>query len=188
MQLRNFGEFGEDKRIQQSLLLSYMGLSLERQTMFLDIACMLLGKQRQLAAWVVQGTRGASGFSASLDLKSLIDASLVDCEPDGTLSMHDTIASMAHYIIRQPGSIHGHVYHILPLDSSNRIEVRSLAYLLELSAAFFRCSVAMATASRQNMCCVPPLDGHLVSLFCTAAGSNQMLSLGQCRGVTRHRD
>ena len=113
MQLRNFGEFGEDKRIQQSLLFSYKRLSLERQSMFLDIACMLLGKQRQLAAWVVQGTHGASGPSASLDLASLIDASLVECEPDGTLSMHDT--SMARYIVGKHDSIHGHVLpHLAP--------------------------------------------------------------------------
>ena len=133
MQLNNFGEFGEDKRIQQSLLLSYKRLSPEKQTMFLDIACMLLGKQRQLAAWVFQGTRDAFEPRALWDLQSLIDASLVECEPDGTLSMHDTIASMARYIIRQHGSIH--VYHILPLDSSNEFEVCSLAYLLLQHAA-----------------------------------------------------
>jgi hypothetical protein len=101
--------------------------------MFLDIACMLLGKQRQLAAWVFQGTRDAFEPRALWDLQSLIDASLVECEPDGTLSMHDTIASMARYIIRQHGSIH--VYHILPLDSSNEFEVCSLAYLLLQHAA-----------------------------------------------------
>ena len=47
----------------------------------------------------MQGTRSQFAGRASVNMDDLINASLVDCGPDGALSMHHSIAIMARYII-----------------------------------------------------------------------------------------
>lgn len=102
-QLAACGDIGTDIGIRDQLMLSYEDLARrdrELQPMFLDIACMLRGTERQVAQWIFEGTCKGS---ARMALQNLIDLSLVDCDPQGNLQMHDTLADMALYIISQPG-------------------------------------------------------------------------------------
>lgn len=51
----------------------------------------------------MQGTCGSTHDrpgSANINLQTLIDLSLVECDASGCLGMHDAIASMAHHIIQ----------------------------------------------------------------------------------------
>ena len=84
-------------------MLSYDRLKPGLQTVFLDVAVMLMGADRKYAEWILQGARGRNAGSAHIDLDALIDLSLLECDASGSLRMHDTLADMARYIISQPG-------------------------------------------------------------------------------------
>ncbi|KAK9902236.1 hypothetical protein WJX75_008791 [Coccomyxa subellipsoidea] len=102
-QLQSLGDLGTDDAILQSLMLSYDRLKPGLQTVFLDVAVMLMGADRKYAEWILQGARGRNAGSAHIDLDALIDLSLLECDASGSMRMHDTLADMARYIISQPG-------------------------------------------------------------------------------------
>lgn len=107
-QLGAFGDLGTDTAIRDCLMLSYTDLGRrdpKLQTMFLDTAWMMLGRDREEAEWIFEGTCSTTGGSPRIDLQTLIDLSLVDCDAHGCLSMHDALTDMARHIISQPGTI-----------------------------------------------------------------------------------
>lgn len=107
-QLGAFGDLGTDTAIRDCLMLSYTDLGRrdpKLQTMFLDTAWMMLGRDREEADWIFEGTCSTTGGSPRIDLQTLIDLSLVDCDAHGCLSMHDALTDMAQHIISQPGTI-----------------------------------------------------------------------------------
>ena len=74
------------------LLLSYDALDRGEQQMFLDIACILLGRRAQycLPAW---------GLLANSTFSNLQNRSLVSVDGDGRLAMHDQLHDMGRAIV-----------------------------------------------------------------------------------------
>ncbi|XP_069147585.1 TMV resistance protein N-like isoform X1 [Solanum lycopersicum] len=82
--------------IVKKLKVSYDGLELEEQKIFLDIACLLRGKRKKLVMQILE----SCGFGAEHGLDVLIDKSLVFISKNNEIEMHDLIQDMGRYVVK----------------------------------------------------------------------------------------
>ncbi|GJY05473.1 disease resistance TIR-NBS-LRR class family protein [Tanacetum coccineum] len=85
------------KETMKKLELSYMGLEKDYKEIFLDIACMLKGEDKEHAIRVLE----SNGFHARSGLKVLAQRSLITISKDGVLGMHDHMQEMGKNIVRR---------------------------------------------------------------------------------------
>nr|GFC94879.1 Toll/interleukin-1 receptor (TIR) domain-containing protein [Tanacetum cinerariifolium] len=78
------------------LELSYNGLEEDCKQIFLDVACILKGWEKEEAIRVLE----SRGFRARIGLRVLKQKSLITYE-DGELEMHDHLEEMGRNIVRQ---------------------------------------------------------------------------------------
>jgi hypothetical protein len=83
--------------IYDVLRLSYEGLDLEEQNIFLDIACCLKGETKCSITRILEGC----GFSTKIGMRSLEDRSLVTISKGNEVKMHDLIQEMGWQIVRE---------------------------------------------------------------------------------------
>ncbi|XP_015158468.1 TMV resistance protein N-like [Solanum tuberosum] len=82
--------------IVKKLKVSYDGLELEEQTIFLDIACLLRGKEKKLVMQILE----SCDFGAECGLDVLVDKSLVFISKYNVIEMHDLIQDMGRYVVK----------------------------------------------------------------------------------------
>ncbi|KAH9725889.1 ADP-ribosyl cyclase/cyclic ADP-ribose hydrolase [Citrus sinensis] len=87
--------------IQKVLKISYDSLDDSQKNVFLDIACYLEGKDRD----VVISFFDASGFEAKIELSVLEGKSLITCS-DNQIRMHDLLRDMGREIVRNESIDH----------------------------------------------------------------------------------
>ncbi|KAG0562345.1 hypothetical protein KC19_9G139100 [Ceratodon purpureus] len=95
------GTFDDDgRRIFECLMISYNALPQECQEMFLDIACALLGKPKDMAilAWK------SHGWSPIKGIEILVERALVTVDNSGGFKMHDHVRDMGRQIVREQRS------------------------------------------------------------------------------------
>ncbi|KAJ9553976.1 hypothetical protein OSB04_018021 [Centaurea solstitialis] len=83
--------------ILQKLELSYMGLDTNCKEIFLDVACILKGREQDEAIRALE----SCGFHAIRGLSVLEKRSLITIFEYGCLDMHDHIQEMGRYIVRR---------------------------------------------------------------------------------------
>ena len=86
-------EKAPDKEIHQVLKISFDALDERKKSIFLDIACFLIGEDRDLV-------EGILGTESHIGINILIEKSLVSIK-DCKLSMHDLVRQMAWEIVRR---------------------------------------------------------------------------------------
>eukprot|EP00253_Pinus_taeda_P001167 PITA_01167 len=102
--------------IQKSLEISYGSLSEEEKQMFLDIACFFIGKNKDMAIriWDGSGWQGRIGFQ-NLQNKCLVDVDnenelkidyFVEADRKNEIRMHDHLRDMGRQIASQSGLPH----------------------------------------------------------------------------------
>ncbi|KAJ8759241.1 hypothetical protein K2173_006761 [Erythroxylum novogranatense] len=84
-------------KIQNVLKLSYDGLDVEEQAIFLHIACFFKGENIDEAKRVFSSCE----LSADVGLSVLVDKSLVTISENDVLDMHDLLQEMGRQIVRQ---------------------------------------------------------------------------------------
>ncbi|KAK9811725.1 hypothetical protein WJX72_009051 [[Myrmecia] bisecta] len=90
----------DNNKVFQRLRISYDGLDWEEQQMFLDVACLLLGRSAATAKRIWAG----SGWSPHSGLFLLTSRCLLTVDEDGNLAMHDQLRDMGRAIeARGPG-------------------------------------------------------------------------------------
>ncbi|XP_031280366.1 disease resistance-like protein DSC1 [Pistacia vera] len=113
------------KNIQKVLKISYNGLDDEEKNIFLDIACFFKGWDSCLVKEILD----ASGFSAQIGMRVLIDKSLINISKY-MITMHDLLQEMGREIVRQesvndPGKCsrlwnHKDIYHVLTKNTGTK--------------------------------------------------------------------
>ncbi|KAK9811496.1 hypothetical protein WJX72_004818 [[Myrmecia] bisecta] len=84
----------DNHKVFQRLQISYDGLNWQQQQMFLDVACLLLGRGADTAKRIWAG----SGWSPDTGLYLLTSRSLLTVDEDGNLAMHDQLRDMGRAI------------------------------------------------------------------------------------------
>lgn len=92
------------KDTQEMLKISYDALEPDLKEIFLDVACILKGEQKDKALRVLE----SCGFHATIGLSVLEKRSLITISEYGTLGMHDRIEEMGKNI---DGHLHEHNRH-----------------------------------------------------------------------------
>ena len=89
----------DDNKILDCLRLSYDFLGEKEKKMFLDIACALLGKSKDMAicTWTSQE------WEARLGLRILKEKTLISVDEEGCFTMHDHLRDMGREIERVEG-------------------------------------------------------------------------------------
>ncbi|XP_024042908.1 disease resistance-like protein DSC1 [Citrus clementina] len=87
--------------IQEVLKISYDALDDHEQDIFLDIACFLLGEDRDQVMMFL----GSCGFFAEIGLSVLVDKSLITID-DNTIRMHDLLRDMGREVVRKESINH----------------------------------------------------------------------------------
>ncbi|KAG5574232.1 hypothetical protein H5410_054366 [Solanum commersonii] len=85
-----------NSEIVEKLKISYDGLELEEQKIFLDIACFFRGHERKQVMKILE----SCDFGAEYGLDVLIEKSLVFISEYGVIEMHDLIEDMGKYIVK----------------------------------------------------------------------------------------
>ncbi|KAH0711344.1 hypothetical protein KY289_007303 [Solanum tuberosum] len=85
-----------NSKIVEKLKISYDGLELEEQNIFLDIACFFRGHERKQVMKILE----SCDFGAEYGLDVLIEKSLVFISEYGVIEMHDLIEDMGKYIVK----------------------------------------------------------------------------------------
>ncbi|KAD6454854.1 hypothetical protein E3N88_09560 [Mikania micrantha] len=90
----------------KKLEISYDGLAKDYQEIFLDVACILKGVQKNKAIRILE----SCGFHAQIGLEVLEQKSLINISNNGYLGMHDHIEEMGRNIVRRlhPGEPNRH--------------------------------------------------------------------------------
>ena len=83
------------KEIQKVLEISFDGLENDYKEIFLDVACLLKGEQKDRAIQVFE----SCGFNAIIGLRVLEQKSLITISEYGSLGMHDHIEEMGKNIV-----------------------------------------------------------------------------------------
>ncbi|XP_071703724.1 disease resistance protein Roq1-like [Rutidosis leptorrhynchoides] len=89
--------------IQRVLRRSYDGLNVHQQKILLDIACSLVGLNRDFVVSVLD----SCNYFADTDIRVLVDKSLITISSDMSLQMHDLIQAMAKGILSEESTMHG---------------------------------------------------------------------------------
>ncbi|KAG0588049.1 hypothetical protein KC19_2G211700 [Ceratodon purpureus] len=97
MEKLNTGFIMNEEKIFGCLRMSYDTLQEEYQEMFLDISCALIGERCSYAICVWN----ASGWSASLGVRTLVERALVTVDGGGRFNMHDHLRDMGREIERK---------------------------------------------------------------------------------------
>ncbi|XP_075080773.1 TMV resistance protein N-like [Nicotiana tabacum] len=95
-------KINSNSEIVEKLKISYDGLEPIQQEMFLDIACILRGEEKDYAMQVLESCH----IGAEYILRILIDKSLVFISENDQIQMHDFIEDMGKYIVnlqKNPG-------------------------------------------------------------------------------------
>jgi hypothetical protein len=118
--------------------MSYHGLKEdEDKSMFLDIACFMLGHSKEVAieVWDSTGYYGSSSWS----LKRLIDKCLVKVDADGQLGMHDLLRDMGRKIVTQRRQnrpeMQSHIWD--PLEAAKVLQSKQVGF----SYVLFLCTL-----------------------------------------------
>ncbi|KAJ9552388.1 hypothetical protein OSB04_016433 [Centaurea solstitialis] len=85
------------KETQEKLELSYIGLEEDYKEIFLDVACILKGRLKDIAINMLE----CCGFHARTGLKVLQQKSLITISEYGYLGMHDHLEEMGRNIVRR---------------------------------------------------------------------------------------
>ncbi|KAH9725870.1 ADP-ribosyl cyclase/cyclic ADP-ribose hydrolase [Citrus sinensis] len=111
--------------IQEVLKISYDGLDDHEQDIFLDIACFLVGEDRDQVMMFL----GSCGFFAEIGLSVLVDKSLITID-DNTIRMHDLLRDMGREVVRKesinhPGERsrlwhHNDIYEVLTRNTGTK--------------------------------------------------------------------
>ncbi|XP_075080777.1 TMV resistance protein N-like [Nicotiana tabacum] len=88
-------KINSNSKIVEKLKISYDGLEPIQQEMFLDIACILRGEEKDYAMQVLESCH----IGAEYGLRILIDKSLVFISENDEIQMHDFIEDMGKYIV-----------------------------------------------------------------------------------------
>lgn len=104
-----------DRQLWGKLLLSFDDLGSREKQMFLDIACVMLGRHAQccLPAW---------GELADSALGNLKNRSLVTLDGAGSLAMHDQLRDMGRAIVRSEHDSPGRRSRIWPPEADGVIQ------------------------------------------------------------------
>ncbi|PWA98907.1 disease resistance protein (TIR-NBS-LRR class) [Artemisia annua] len=86
-----------EKEIQEKLELSYKDLDKDLKEIFLDVACLLKGWEKESAIRALK----SCGFNASFGLSVLEERSLITISDDHYLGMHESIQEMGRNIVRR---------------------------------------------------------------------------------------
>nr|XP_043633083.1 disease resistance protein RUN1-like [Erigeron canadensis] len=87
-----------NSEIQQKLRPSFDLLDFDQKRIFLDIACALIGEDKDLSASVLDN----NNCFADVNIDVLVDKSLITISPDDfSLQMHELIRSMAREVLRE---------------------------------------------------------------------------------------
>jgi hypothetical protein len=90
----------EHKDIFEKLMISYNRLSLGAKTMFLDIACFMIGQRKPIAMQIFEACKSDyEGPAASFS--SLKDKCLVKLDEDKRIIMHDLLRDMGREVVRK---------------------------------------------------------------------------------------
>ncbi|XP_031263466.1 TMV resistance protein N-like [Pistacia vera] len=84
-------------KIQDVLKLSYNGLDDQEKDIFLDIACFLIGFDRNTAMEILDGYY----FDSKMGVRNLIDKSLITVDYVNIIKMHDLLQKMGEKIVKQ---------------------------------------------------------------------------------------
>nr|GEW03205.1 hypothetical protein [Tanacetum cinerariifolium] len=92
-----------NSQIEQKLRPSFDSLASDQKRMFLDIACVLIGENKDFAASVLD----ISNCFANAIIEVLVDKSLITVSPSNmSLQMHELIQSMSREIVREKFDMH----------------------------------------------------------------------------------
>ena len=78
------------------LKVSFDGLELFEQDLFLDITCFFRWEKKETAMEILD----ACGFHPVIGIEVLRQKALITISEDGELDMHDLVQEMGHYIVR----------------------------------------------------------------------------------------
>ncbi|XP_042488989.1 disease resistance protein RUN1-like [Macadamia integrifolia] len=84
-------------QILEKLEISYNGLDDFDKTIFLDISCFFIGKNKSVVITILD----ACGAGGEAGIKLLIERSLITIDEDNLLHMHDLIRDMGREIVRE---------------------------------------------------------------------------------------
>ncbi|GJX21334.1 disease resistance TIR-NBS-LRR class family protein [Tanacetum coccineum] len=86
-----------ENQTQEILKISYDALEDDYKEIFLDVACILKGEQKDKAIRVLE----SCGFYGTIGLSVLEQKCLINISQSGSLGMHDLIEEMAKHIVRR---------------------------------------------------------------------------------------
>ncbi|KAK9811260.1 hypothetical protein WJX72_000747 [[Myrmecia] bisecta] len=116
-----------DDKVFRRLRISYDGLDWEEQQMFLDVACLLLGRSAATAKRIWAGSK----WPSETGLAGLTGRSLVTVDKDGNLAMHDQLRDMGRAIEACGPAMQ----QDLPITERNRLWLSNEWHLKSLSKA-----------------------------------------------------
>ncbi|KAL8240035.1 hypothetical protein R6Q59_013390 [Mikania micrantha] len=116
--------------IQQMLRLSFDGLHLDQQRIFLDIACSFIGVNKDLAVSVLDSCNSFADAS----IRVLVDKSLITiCSTSRSLQMHDLIQAMAREIVREESDSPGNRSRLwIPTDVYDVLRMNKVTQSVEV--------------------------------------------------------
>ncbi|XP_048132989.1 disease resistance protein L6-like isoform X2 [Rhodamnia argentea] len=85
-----------DKKVQESLRISYDTLDKEVQQIYLDIACFFIGSSKEIPTYMWD----VCSFLPAKGIEVLILTSLIEIEKDDKLMMHDQLRDLGREIVR----------------------------------------------------------------------------------------
>ncbi|KAK9811639.1 hypothetical protein WJX72_007467 [[Myrmecia] bisecta] len=163
----------DHEKVFLRLRISYDGLDWVEQQMFLDVACLLLGRSAAAAKRAWAGSKWPS--EAGLDV--LTGRSLVTVDEDGRLAMHDQLRDLGRAIeARGPG-----MQQDLPITERKRLwlsDDEQLKLIKKASGALPNLAGLHATAYCSHLAVLDLRGSHLDSLTDKLPASLQELDLG----------
>ncbi len=106
--------------ILNQLQISYDGLSSdEARLMFQDIACFLIGKDKQMVMQIFESCISYTG--PQFTFHALMDKSLVTLDRDGRIRMHDLLRDMGRNVVTKQSQIEGRRSHLWDPAMAERV-------------------------------------------------------------------
>jgi len=88
------------KYILDKLMISYDGLSPEERTMFLDIACFMIGQRKHTMMQIFEACKLDYEGAPAQFFRSLEDKCLVKLDEDSRIVMHDLLRDMGRQVVK----------------------------------------------------------------------------------------
>jgi hypothetical protein len=133
----------KEKDILKRLKLSYDGLSKEARTMFLDIACFMIGQREHIAMQIFEACKSDYEEGPAPFFTSLKDKCLVKLDEDRRITMHDLLRDMGRQVVKNkaPKMEKGTPSHLWDPEMVQRVlqnkEVSTQFFNLKLYNNFF---------------------------------------------------